>query len=103
LDANLLVATTRYTGGSGRTPANIKKPGYVTAVLLTSMAERDMPIGNRLVGAGFPIRQAFQTTTTTSGGESNKVSPAPWSGDYFAMTDSQFGLVEVGFPTNLAK
>lgn len=67
------------------------------------MAERDLPVGNRQVGAGFPIRQVFQITTTTSGGQSNKISPAPWSGDYFAMTDSQLGLVEVCFSLIFAK
>jgi hypothetical protein len=71
------------------------RPGYITAILLTSYAEQENPINGRLVGSGFPIRSIFQLATTTSGGNSNSISPAPWSSDYFAVADSEMGLIEV--------
>jgi hypothetical protein len=71
------------------------RPGYITAILLTAFSEQENPINGRLVGAGFPIRPIFQLATTTSGGNSNSISPAPWSSDYFAVADSEMGLIEV--------
>jgi hypothetical protein len=70
--------------------------GYITAILLTSYAESRTPLQSRLVRAGFPIRVLFQQETTTTGGLANSVSPAHWGEGYFALADSQIGMIEVG-------
>jgi carboxy-cis,cis-muconate cyclase len=117
VDANVLYATTRYvepprvqpnpTQVSGdddeekisqtvtRSTKRASQPGYITAILLTPLGETENPTERRLVGSGFPIRPLFQLATTTSGGLSNSVSPAPWGNDYFALADSEVGLMEV--------
>jgi hypothetical protein len=123
-DANVLFATTRFVGQAVPPPrvnpqpswpwgqvgednddddyrvrkkvvTRATRPGYITAILLTPLSERDSPQNNRVVGSGFPLRQIFQLATTTSGGNSNSISPAPWSSDYFALADSEYGLIEV--------
>jgi hypothetical protein len=71
------------------------QPGYITAILLTSLLEEQNPLQGRLVGSGFPIRVLFQLATTTTGGLANSVSPAPWANNYFALADSQYGMIEV--------
>lgn len=78
-----------------RSTKRVSQPGYITAILLTPLSETENPIERRLVGAGFPIRPLFQLATTTSGGLSNSVSPAPWGNDFFALADSEVGLIEV--------
>ena len=71
--------------------------GYITAILLTSYAEHRAPLQSRSVRAGFPIRVLFQQETTTTGGLANSVSPAHWGEEgYFALADSQIGMIEVG-------
>jgi hypothetical protein len=70
--------------------------GYITAILLTTYSESRMPLQSRLVRSGFPIRVLFQQETTTTGGLANSVSPAHWGEEYFALADSQFGMIEVG-------
>jgi hypothetical protein len=123
---NVLFATSRYIEhpdestiypGSenkfGRTPGQqtqlstnskaIKKApqsGYITAILLTSYSENRTPRQSRLVRAGFPIRVLFQQETTTTGGLANSVSPAPLKEDYFALADSQTGMIEVSASQN---
>jgi hypothetical protein len=69
--------------------------GYITAILLTSLSEEENPLAGRATGAGFPIKLLFQVQSSTSGGLTNSVSPAPWSNDYFAQVDSEAGSVEV--------
>jgi len=88
LDSNVLFASAR--GASTAT-----KSGYITAILLTPLSERENPINSRQVGSGFPLRPMFQLATTTNGGRSIAISPAPWSSDYFALTDSVYGLIEI--------
>jgi hypothetical protein len=78
-----------------RSVSQATQPGYITAILLTSLAETENPLERRTVGSGFPIRPLFQLATTTSGGLSNSVSPAPWGNDFFALADSEVGLIEV--------
>ncbi|RSL55216.1 hypothetical protein CEP54_009483 [Fusarium duplospermum] len=57
-------------------------PGYVAAFSLDSKS-------------GGIIEQLFLQSTTGSGGSANAVSPAPFSEDYFAITDSGENFVEV--------
>ncbi|QDS72793.1 hypothetical protein FKW77_006134 [Venturia effusa] len=69
------------------------RPGFITAILLVPQTEQmsaDLP-----QGPGFPLRRLFQTQTTTSGGMSNAVSPAPWDRNYFSISDTEIGQVEV--------
>jgi carboxy-cis,cis-muconate cyclase len=105
-DSNILYASTRYKGpgGGSRGPGSnstsksqASGPGYVTAVLLVPISERQNPVDGHNQGPGFPLRQLFQMKTTTSGGASNAVSPAPWDRDYFAISDTEIGQVEVRF------
>lgn len=100
-DSNILYASTRYKGPGG-SPGGDKAakpqpsgPGYVTAVLLVPISEKQNPVDGHNQGPGFPLRQLFQVKTTTSGGQSNAVSPAPWDRDYFAISDTEIGQVEV--------
>jgi hypothetical protein len=74
------------------------QPGYITAILLTPYAEVRTPRQGRLVQSGFPIRMLFQQETTTTGGLANSISPADWGDKYFALADSQYGMVEVSAP-----
>jgi carboxy-cis,cis-muconate cyclase len=74
--------------------------GYVTAILLVPQSEQSNPEFPQ--GAGFPLRQLFQTKTTTSGGMSNAVSPAPWDRNYFTISDTEIGQVEVRAPCSLS-
>jgi carboxy-cis,cis-muconate cyclase len=119
-DSNILFASTRYRalrvqppGGaavsrgplskedvyhhkSRRSPVMQKRApqsGYITAILLVPQSEQTNPEFPQ--GAGFPIRQLFQTKTTTSGGMSNAVSPASWDRNYFTISDTEVGQVEV--------
>jgi hypothetical protein len=69
--------------------------GYITAILLSSLSEEESPLAGRATGAGFPVKLLFQIPSSTSGGLTNSVSPAPWSNDYFAQVDSEAGGVEV--------
>jgi hypothetical protein len=71
------------------------QPGYINAILLTPLAEQENPQERRQVGSGFPLRRLFQLATTSSGGLANTVSPAPWGNDFFALTDSELGVIEV--------
>lgn len=57
-------------------------PGYVTAFSLDSVT-------------GDIAEQLFIVPTTSSGGSANAVSPALFSEDYFAITDSASNFVEV--------
>jgi hypothetical protein len=90
-----------YAGKAGQLPkvsrALKKTPqaGYITAILLTTYSEARRPLQSRLVRSGFPIRILFQQETTTTGGLANSVSPAPWGEEYFALADSQYGMIEV--------
>lgn len=72
--------------------------GYVTAILLTPATEAENADTGANVGWGYPIKRLFQTQTSTSGGMSNSVSAAPWGDSFFALTDSEFGVVEVSDP-----
>jgi carboxy-cis,cis-muconate cyclase len=117
-DSNILFASTRYRaaqpqGNSAtargpmskedayhhkfrRSPEHQKRasqPGYVTAILLVPQSEQSNPEFPQ--GAGFPLRRLFQTKTTTSGGMSNAISPAPWDRNYFTISDTEIGQVEV--------
>jgi carboxy-cis,cis-muconate cyclase len=67
--------------------------GYVTAILLVPQSEQSNPEFPQ--GAGFPLRQLFQAKTTTSGGMSNAISPASWDRNYFTVSDTEIGQVEV--------
>lgn len=69
----LLAATRSRTTGT---------PGYVSAFSLDPKS-------------GGIKKQAFLRPTTGSGGSANAVSPAPFSEDYFAITDSGENFVEV--------
>lgn len=57
-------------------------PGYVSAFALDSKT-------------GAITEQLFLTPTTNSGGSANAVSPAPFSEDYFAITDSGSNFIEM--------
>ncbi|KAH8651426.1 Lactonase, 7-bladed beta-propeller-domain-containing protein [Xylariales sp. PMI_506] len=57
-------------------------PGYVSAFALDE-------------DSGAITEQLFILPTTNSGGSANAVSPAPFSEDYFAITDSGSSFVEV--------
>ncbi|GKT59536.1 hypothetical protein ColTof3_06875 [Colletotrichum tofieldiae] len=57
-------------------------PGYVSAFSLNSTS-------------GAIIEQLFLVPTTNSGGSANAVSPAKFSEDYFAITDSGSNFLEV--------
>ncbi|KAH6661164.1 Lactonase, 7-bladed beta-propeller-domain-containing protein [Truncatella angustata] len=57
-------------------------PGYVSAFALDS-------------DSGAITEQLFLLPTTNSGGSANAVSPAPFSEDYFAITDSGSNFLEV--------
>lgn len=119
-DSNILFASTRYRALRAQTQADqavtkgpltkedvyhqesrrsptmetpISKTGYVTAILLVPQSEGSNPKFPQ--GAGFPLRQLFQSKTTTSGGMSNAVSPAPWDRNYFTISDTEIGQVEV--------
>jgi hypothetical protein len=70
--------------------------GYITAILLTPYVENQAPLQGRLVRAGFPIRVLLQVPTTTTGGLANSLSPADWGNAFFALADSQIGMIEVG-------
>ncbi|TID27582.1 carboxy-cis/cis-muconate cyclase [Venturia nashicola] len=67
--------------------------GYVTAILL--LPQNEGTNARNPQGAGFPLRQLFQSKTTTSGGMSNAVSPASWDRNYFTISDTEVGQVEV--------
>lgn len=85
-----------------RSPAMQKrasKVGYVTAILLVPQSEGSNPEFPQ--GAGFPLRQLFQSQTTTSGGMSNAVSPAPWDRNYFTISDTEIGQVEVNTTSSM--
>jgi len=71
------------------------QPGYITAILLTPYSEHENPQNGRIVGPGFPLHTLFQLATTTTGGLANSVSPAPWANDFFALADSQLGMIEI--------
>lgn len=119
-DSNILFASTRYralraqsedqlpvTKGpltkeevyhykSRRSPVlqkHASKSGYITAILLVPQNEQSN--AEFLQGSGFPIRELFQTQTTTSGGMSNAITPAPWDRNYFTISDTEVGQVEV--------
>ncbi|KAK6220166.1 hypothetical protein QIS74_05668 [Colletotrichum tabaci] len=57
-------------------------PGYVSAFALDA-------------ASGAVTEQLFLLPTTNSGGSANAVSPAPFSEDYFAITDSGSNFLEV--------
>ncbi|TDZ99676.1 Carboxy-cis,cis-muconate cyclase [Colletotrichum sidae] len=57
-------------------------PGYVSAFSLNSTT-------------GAVVEQLFLIPTTNSGGSANAVSPAKFSEDYFAITDSGSNFLEV--------
>ncbi|WQF80559.1 Putative WD40/YVTN repeat-like-containing domain superfamily, lactonase, 7-bladed beta propeller [Colletotrichum destructivum] len=57
-------------------------PGYVSAFALDG-------------ASGAVTEQLFLLPTTNSGGSANAVSPAPFSEDYFAITDSGSNFLEV--------
>lgn len=119
-DGNILFASTRYRALRAQNQAvqaSVKAPlikedvrhhktrrskamqkrassaGYITAILLVPQGEGMSPVFPQ--GAGFPLRQLFQSKTTTSGGMSNAVSPAPWERNYFTISDTEVGQVEV--------
>jgi carboxy-cis,cis-muconate cyclase len=99
-DNNILYASTRFKGaqraaGAPSRPGDGNGLGYVTAILLVPISEKQTPEVGHTQGPGFPLRQLFQIKTTTSGGASNAVSPAPWDRDYFAISDTEVGQVEI--------
>lgn len=57
-------------------------PGYVSAFALDGET-------------GAITEQLFLLPTTNSGGSANAVSPAPFSEDYFAITDSGSNFLEI--------
>jgi carboxy-cis,cis-muconate cyclase len=96
-DANVLFASSRYRMELASQTAQATagpKQGYIRAILLTAISESEVANG-RAVGAGFPLGPLFHMSTRTGGGLANAISPAPWSSDYFALADSEFGLIEV--------
>jgi carboxy-cis,cis-muconate cyclase len=99
-DNNILYASTRYKGTASNSEKPVKaagpsSPGYVTAILLVPISEKQSPDASHAEGPGFPLRQLLQMKTTTSGGASNAISPAPWDRDYFAISDTEIGQVEI--------
>jgi hypothetical protein len=99
-DNNILYASTRYKGPGSKSLGKARSagpggPGYVTAILLIPIFERQAPEPGHNEGPGYPLRQLFQMKTTTGGGASNAVSPAPWDSNYFAISDTEIGQVEI--------
>lgn len=101
-DGNILFASTRYRAlraqpqagpAAAEGPKRPLRAGFVTAILLVPQSEEMSTAFPQ--GAGFPLRQLFQSKTTTSGGMSNAVSPAPWDSNYFTLSDTEVGQVEV--------
>ena len=45
--------------------------------------------------AGAIEKQLFLSETTTSGGSANAVTPAPFSDEFLALTDTEKGLVQI--------
>ncbi|KAF2405192.1 putative isomerase YbhE [Trichodelitschia bisporula] len=95
---DVLYASTRHRPNPTRRPRNKRRSGrngYVTAILLVPMKESKTPQPNHPQGPGFPLRRLFQVQTSTSGGIANTVSPAPWGNEYFALSDSEVGMVQL--------
>jgi len=62
-------------------------PGFLTAVVLSNPPNGGIK--------GYPLQVVMQVATGTGGGRSNIVTPAPWSNDLFALSDSERGLVQI--------
>jgi hypothetical protein len=56
-------------------------------------------MNNRNVGSGFPLKQLFQNPLGAAGGSTSAISSSPFSSEYFAVADSEQGLIEVSFPS----
>ncbi|BAE55422.1 unnamed protein product [Aspergillus oryzae RIB40] len=72
----------KYLFASTRSIISTSSPGYVTAFSLDATT-------------GAIQEQLFLSQTTGSGGSANSVSPAIFSEDYFAITDSGSNFIEV--------
>ncbi|KAF2664247.1 hypothetical protein BT63DRAFT_429769 [Microthyrium microscopicum] len=62
-------------------------PGFLTAIALSD------PAGSQ--NRGFPLQVIMQVATSTTGGRSNVLTPAPWGNGYFSLTDSERGIVQI--------
>ncbi|KAF2429507.1 3-carboxy-cis,cis-mucoante lactonizing enzyme, partial [Tothia fuscella] len=74
----------------------ILEPGFLTAILLNANdgapSSQPRPINQE---PGYPIQMILQVATSTSGGRSNSIAPAPWANDHVVLTDSEKGLVQI--------
>jgi hypothetical protein len=70
-------------------------PGYLTAILLASPQKTGAQGQNQGQVKGYPLQMIMQVATPTTGGKSNIVIPAPWDNNFFALTDSEIGFVQV--------
>jgi hypothetical protein len=74
----------------------IANPGYLTAIHLSDPPGPPPPRpGTTLQPKGYPLQMFMQAATTTAGGASNAVAPAPWHNGFFALTDSEVGIVQI--------
>ncbi len=77
----MLSPSERYLWATARARRGASNVGYISAYLL----DKD----------GRIVKQMFRIPTTTTGGIANAISPAPFSDEYAAMTDTPTGYVQM--------